>query len=86
MGNFSVCPKCDGEGKILNEAFTEAPLEPELVADPDFMEEMSRGAYNVTCPLCKGKRVVTTQQLQADEDDEEWRDEIRRERLMMGGR
>ena len=57
-----VCPDCDGEGKTYlgwsaseQPAFTEEDFYEE---GPDFREDYFSGAYDRTCPECKGLRVV----------------------------
>lgn len=58
-----VCYDCGGEGTVLNEsmrgcAYTE---QDEEFHDPEFREQYFRlgGCYDVTCPTCKGRNVVT---------------------------
>ncbi len=86
MAKYLVCPECGGEGKHLNNAFRNEVLEPELAADPEFLEEMQIGVYDVICSCCKGLRVVTEEQQAAWKADAQWRAEIRYESLMLGER
>ena len=86
MTDWIVCPTCHGEGTVLNDAFRGVPLEPEFANDPDFIEEMQAGLYDVPCPTCGGRRVVdnSPEATKARKDDQEWQEEIRREQLMLG--
>jgi hypothetical protein len=63
-------------------------VEADILADPDFMDEMMSGRYDVACPTCKGLRVVDGSPEAEDERefDREWAAEIRHERLMLGER
>lgn len=56
---WTVCPECDGEGKIGNPAFNGMSLS-ELDADDrdDFMDGYTSGRYDVTCGHCKGRTTV----------------------------
>jgi len=58
-----VCDDCGGEGTVLNEsmrghAYTE---QDEEFHDEEFREQYFRrgGCYDVTCPTCKGRNVIT---------------------------
>lgn len=56
---WTVCPDCDGEGKIGNPAFNGMSLS-ELDADDrdDFVHGYTSGRYDVTCSRCKGRTTV----------------------------
>jgi hypothetical protein len=86
MTTWKVCPDCEGNGKVLNSAFRGQVIEPELASDPEFMEEMSCGVYDVSCPTCGGLRVVedSPEAEALRESAEEWAAEIRRESMMLG--
>lgn len=55
---YEVCPECQGSGRVLGDAFRGQALEPDLAADPEFMEEYLGGVYDVVCGECNGLRVV----------------------------
>jgi cytochrome c5 len=64
MGNYQVCPVCEGEGKTVNPNIDANGLTAEDFAeDPDFAEDYRSGVYDITCNACHGQRVVTTQRL-----------------------
>ena len=86
MTDWIVCPTCRGDGTVLNDAFRGVPLDQDLAHDPDFIEEMQAGVYDVTCPTCRGQRVVdgSPEAVKSREDYHEWEEEIRREQLMLG--
>ena len=72
MARVVVCPDCKGEGKILtpslrNVAFTSEDFE----QDPDFKEQMLGGYYDVECPTCKGRNVITIDERKKYYDNEE---------------
>lgn len=56
-----ICSRCSGTGKTLygsleGHAFTQSDLE----EDPDFLEDMQNGKYNVQCGDCDGIGVILT--------------------------
>jgi hypothetical protein len=56
---FEVCPTCGGRGKHVNPGIDDCGLTSEdFDEDPGFYEEYRRGAYDVACYECSGKRVV----------------------------
>lgn len=82
MSKYRVCPECDGEGKVDNPAFSNGFTSSELhEAGPEFCEDYAKGVYDVKCPLCKGRRVATNQEIkeyrQRWEDDAIYRQEMR---------
>jgi hypothetical protein len=77
---FEVCETCNGKGSRVNPAIDGHGLTAEdFEDDPDFREDYMRGAYDVRCDECDGRRVVfsvdevrcTAEQLQAAEDCQE---------------
>lgn len=71
----AVCPNCEGHGSVLHPAIAEHAYSSE-----EFYEEfdewgrsqyfMRGGAYDVTCPECKGLRVVDRVDLDACDAEE----------------
>jgi len=55
---YHVCQTCRGEGKVVNPAVSVWTAD-DRYDDPEGFESMMRGDYDVTCPECFGKRVVT---------------------------
>tara|TARA_R110000803_G_scaffold23018_2_gene56704 strand:- start:199 stop:618 length:420 start_codon:yes stop_codon:yes gene_type:complete len=55
---WEVCDVCEGEGKHVNPAIDCGGLSAHHFEDPDFAEDYKRGAYDVPCNCCGGKRVV----------------------------
>lgn len=56
---YSVCPTCDGKGSHVNPSIDADGLTAEDFAeDPEFAESYFRGAYDMPCNECKGRRVV----------------------------
>jgi hypothetical protein len=78
--SYQVCPKCRGEGKIVN-PYVSVWTSEDRDNDPDGFEAMMAGDYDVACPECGGKRVVTRQ----DEEDYAERERDRRTGLMEDG-
>ncbi len=57
---FVVCYRCEGKGTHVNPAIDGNGISREdFDADPDFHEAYMAGAYDQTCSLCKGARVVS---------------------------
>ncbi len=57
MSKYIVCPHCEGEGRVTNPSlsvWTGADID----ADPEGFSAMLAGDYDVSCPRCKGQRVV----------------------------
>jgi predicted methyltransferase len=62
---YQVCPNCEGEGTTVNpdidgNGITQDEM---LELGPDFKEDYMSGVYDVPCRCCKGKRVVTKEEL-----------------------
>ncbi len=66
---YIVCPTCEGEGKTVHPGVSVWTSQ-DRAEDPDGFEDMMRGVYDVSCPECKGKRVVTRQ------DQEEYKERM----------
>lgn len=81
---YSVCPDCEGEGRYLNEALRTEALSEEDACDPEFLEEIEMGLHHVTCRTCKGLRVVTHEQYEKYERDQEWEREHAMELRLCG--
>lgn len=77
---YEVCPECEGHGKTVNPLLS-VWTESNRYEDPEGFDNMMSGLYDVTCPTCKGLRVVTAQRLAEHEEEE--RD--RRTSLMESG-
>jgi len=56
--HFAVCGLCQGTGKVVDPNIDCDGLSPEDFEDSDFEESYHAGAYDITCPQCKGLRVV----------------------------
>lgn len=60
--HYEVCRKCEGEGKHMTDSMREhAYSQEEFYEEFPTAEERERyfgGFYDVTCTLCKGKRVT----------------------------
>lgn len=55
---YEVCPRCEGEGTIVNPVLS-VWTESDRNEDPDGFRDMLSGLYDVPCTECHGKRVVT---------------------------
>jgi DnaJ-class molecular chaperone len=77
---YRVCPSCRGEGKIVNPVLS-VWTQNDRADDPEGFESMMRGDFDVACPECGGKRVVTRQ----DEADFREREQDRRTQLRESG-
>ena len=55
----AVCYMCNGSGTVVD-PFVDAggPTSSDFDRYPDFYEEYVSGTYDVTCPTCKGERVL----------------------------
>lgn len=58
---YRVCPRCSGEGRIVNpdvdgHGLTREDFEE---AGPEFEQDYFGGVYDIACPECQGLRVVT---------------------------
>lgn len=55
---YEVCGTCEGAGKVVNPSIDAGGISQEdFDEDPDFEERYKSGAFDITCPTCKGKRV-----------------------------
>jgi rubredoxin len=77
---YEVCPMCEGEGSVVHRSLS-VWTESDRAEDPEGFEAMLDGRYDVVCPECGGKRVVT----QADEEEFAERERDRRTRFMESG-
>ncbi len=66
-----VCPHCDGEGTIVNPSCSVWTAE-DAAEDPDGLEAMLDGVYDVTCTRCRGLRVIED----SNEERENWASEV----------
>jgi len=56
---FELCDLCSGSGSVVNPSQDASGLsEEDFERDPDFEEEYKSGRYDITCPQCRGKRVI----------------------------
>jgi hypothetical protein len=53
-----LCPRCEGDGTMVNPAIDGNGLSHEQMADPDFMESYIRGNYDVPCATCLGMKFI----------------------------
>lgn len=78
---YEVCDCCEGHGKIVNPSIdgngiTQSEMAEILYDDPDFLDNYMGGMYDVSCPECKGKRLVQVVDYDnLDEDDKKMYDE-----------
>lgn len=70
---YRVCPKCDGEGVIVNPVLS-VWTQDDIADDPESFEAMLEGRYDQTCNLCGGKR---------NERRREARDDVQRQELAL---
>ena len=61
---YQVCPQCEGSGTMVHRSLSVWTAE-DRYEDPDGFEDMMNGAYDVSCDMCDGQRVVTREDLQA---------------------
>lgn len=55
---FDCCDLCSGKGTVVNPSIDCGGLTREdFDEDPGFLEDYVGGAYDITCPQCRGKRV-----------------------------
>jgi len=55
---YEVCELCDGAGKVTNPNIDASGISQDYFdEDPDFEELYHSGAFDITCPTCKGNRV-----------------------------
>lgn len=62
----AVCEECDGEGKVGrfdHDVFTLSDFEGDEEEMSDFASHCAAGTYDVTCPECKGNKVVSVPDL-----------------------
>lgn len=58
---YEVCGMCNGSGTVVDPNIDCGGLSQEdFYDDPTFAEDYFGGRYDIVCPDCKGKRVVTT--------------------------
>lgn len=63
MAKFIVCPRCRGNGEIVNPEVDGNGISAEQFDDDlDFRENYFSGVYDVACPCCNGLRVTTRQE------------------------
>lgn len=56
---MAVCSTCEGRGRYVNPSIDAHGLSREdFEEDPDFAEDYMRGAYDIDCMACDGRRVV----------------------------
>lgn len=56
---YIVCPNCEGEGSTVNPSIDGSGISAdEFLEDPSFYEDYMSGVYDITCRVCKGKRVI----------------------------
>ena len=77
---YSVCPRCEGEGSTVH-PYVSVWTESDRAEDPEGFDDMLRGVYDVPCPECGGKRVVTAE----DEADYQEREQDRRTAMYEDG-
>lgn len=57
--HFVVCECCSGTGSCVNPSIDSHGISSdEFDEDPDFREQYFSGGFDITCPHCKGLRVV----------------------------
>jgi len=57
--HYEVCDLCSGSGSTVNPSIDcNGISSQEFADDPEFAEEYFSGAYDITCPSCKGNRVA----------------------------
>ena len=72
---YEVCDRCEGTGKHDHPAFDNGITASEWAEwDQDEREDYLRGAYDVVCTVCKGRRVVLTvdEERLSDEQRKVW--------------
>ena len=56
---FEVCYRCSGSGTMVNPSIDCGGIsQDQFDDDPDFYDSYMSGAYDQTCSVCNGKRVV----------------------------
>lgn len=53
-----VCPRCRGEGTHDHPAFSNGFTRDDEFVDDEFIEQYMAGAYDVSCSVCNGNRVI----------------------------
>ena len=53
----ALCEQCNGDGKVVNPSVDAGGLDLSD-ADDDFIDRLMSGAFDLTCPACKGARVT----------------------------
>jgi hypothetical protein len=57
--HFSVCPECQGHGRMVNPSIDAGGIsQEEFYDDPDFAEAYLSKVYDIDCSYCKGEKVV----------------------------
>lgn len=86
-----VCPECDGDGYVSRLGdFTAADVDDWYGDDYDARDEFARdymrrgGPYDQHCPLCKGERVVSQDQVESWRYEQEAEAERRAEQRACG--
>ena len=65
---YEVCPRCEGAGTVVNGAVSVWTQE-DRAEDPDSFQAMLDGVYDVECPACHGRRVMTAEELASYYED-----------------
>lgn len=60
---YQVCPRCEGDGTVVNGAVS-VWTQSDITDDPDSFQDMLNGVYDVECPACHGKRVMTAEEIE----------------------
>lgn len=77
MTNWTVCPECLGDGKVVHPALS-VWTESDRHEDPEGFENMMRGDYDRVCETCRGLRVVDQEEWESKaEERAEWREDAR---------
>ncbi|MBD3404333.1 hypothetical protein GF420_15695 [candidate division GN15 bacterium] len=67
---YEACHVCKGKGKHVNPSIDSHGLTSrDLAEDPDFRDSYFRGAFDVTCYTCEGKRVTPEPHWEMLEED-----------------
>lgn len=79
LGPYEVCDCCGGRGHVVDPAIDCGGItSDEFADDPDFADRYYNGAFDITCPQCRGLRVVRHPEL--PEVLARWIAELERER------
>lgn len=56
---LELCDLCNGKGKVVNPSIDAGGLsQDDFYDDPGFEEDYFSGVHDISCPQCRGKRVV----------------------------